>query len=202
MSEIEPFVVTKLLAVNDALAASGLPYAFGGAIALGYCVMQPRGTSDLDVNIFVPAASAPIVLAALPVEVVWSRAEAALLERDAQVRLHWGDTPVDLFLSNHPFHESIAPHIRNVPFGVDGTRIPVLPCDALAVFKAFFARPKDFADIGHMVEARSFDVAEVRDTIKGLLGADAAELVQFDAACRDGLDPDRHEPKRRFGGRA
>ena len=201
MSEIEPLVVEKLLVVNEALAASRLPYAFGGAIALGYCVIQPRGTSDLDVNLFVPATSASLVLAALPSKVAWSAAQQASLERDAQVRLRWGDTPVDLFLSNHPFHESIAPRIRDVPFGPDGVRIPVLPCDALAVFKAFFARPKDFVDIGHMVEARAFDVAEVRKKLVDFLGADAAELAQFDDACQDGLDPDRHEPKRRFGDR-
>ena len=44
----------RLLAVHDALDGAGMPHAIGGAIALGYCVVEPRGTRDLDVNVFVP----------------------------------------------------------------------------------------------------------------------------------------------------
>lgn len=43
----------RLLAVHDALADARLPHAIGGAIALGYCTEEPRGTRDLDVNVFV-----------------------------------------------------------------------------------------------------------------------------------------------------
>lgn len=43
----------RLLAVHDALDAAELPHAFGGAIALAYCTEEPRGTRDLDVNVFV-----------------------------------------------------------------------------------------------------------------------------------------------------
>jgi hypothetical protein len=48
MSEL----VDRLFAIHDALADAGLAHAFGGAIALAYCVEEPRGTRDLDVNIF------------------------------------------------------------------------------------------------------------------------------------------------------
>lgn len=202
MSELDPLVTTKLVRVNDALTASGLPYAFGGAIALGYCVVQPRGTSDLDVNVFVPPSLAIRVLEALPPEVAWSADDQRLLERDGEVRLRWGDTPVDLFLSTDAFHDESAAGVRRVPFGRDDVVIPVLPCAALAVFKTFFARPKDFIDISNMVEGRSFDVTVVRKRIAALLGDDAPQLVRFDEACRDGWDPDRHEPQRRFGDRA
>jgi len=34
----------QLLAVHDGLDAAGIPHAIGGAIALGYCVLEPRGT--------------------------------------------------------------------------------------------------------------------------------------------------------------
>ncbi len=200
MNELEPLIVDKLVVVNDALRRSGLPYAFGGAVALGYCVIDPRGTSDLDLNVFVPSSSARSVLAALPPEVAWADDDERLLERDAQARLHWGDTPVGLFLSNHPFHDEIASRIRQVPFGVDAIQIPVLPCDALAVFKAFFARGKDFVDIAHMVEAGALDVALVRKAIASLLGDDASQLARFDEAVLDGLDPHRREAKRRFPG--
>lgn len=49
MSEL----VDKLYAIHDSLTVAGHAHAFGGAIALAYCVEEPRGTRDLDVNIFV-----------------------------------------------------------------------------------------------------------------------------------------------------
>ena len=160
-----------------------------------------RGTTDLDVNVFVPAESGPAVLAALPSQIKYSEKDRALLVRDGQVRLRWGDTLIDIFLMTDPFHEEAAATVRVVPF-IDGIEIPVLSCQHLAVFKTFFARPKDFIDISNMVENRSFDVGEVRTVIEELLGSDAVELVQFDAAAAYGrdahLNPDRDEPKNRF----
>jgi hypothetical protein len=49
----------RLLAVHEALDQAELPHAFGGAIALGYCVVEPRGTRDLDVNVFLPQERFP-----------------------------------------------------------------------------------------------------------------------------------------------
>ena len=54
MSEL----VDKLFAIHDSLTEAGIAHAFGGAIALAYCVEEPRGTRDLDVNIFVDASKA------------------------------------------------------------------------------------------------------------------------------------------------
>ena len=54
MSEL----VEKLFAIHDSLTEASIAHAFGGAIALAYCVEEPRGTRDLDVNIFVDAAKA------------------------------------------------------------------------------------------------------------------------------------------------
>ncbi len=42
----------QLLAIHDALDAARIPHAIGGAIALGYCTLEPRGTRDVDVNVF------------------------------------------------------------------------------------------------------------------------------------------------------
>ncbi len=131
--------------------AAGIPHAIGGAIALGYCTLEPRGTRDVDVNVFVAPERAREVFAALPegVEVSGDRLEQA--ERDGQVRLRWGITPVDLFLSVLPFHDRVEAHVRHVPF--EGRTIPVLDCTALAVFKAMFDRARDWVDIEAMVEA-------------------------------------------------
>src|ERR1051326_438401 len=113
-----------LLAVHDGLDRAGIPHAVGGAIALAYCTLDPRGTRDLDFNVFVGPERAREVLAALPngIEVSGERLER--LERDGQVRLHAGTTPVDLFLSVLPFHDHVAGQVRQVPF--EGRSIPVL----------------------------------------------------------------------------
>jgi hypothetical protein len=159
-----------LFAVHDSLEQAGIPHAVGGAIALAYCTLDPRGTRDLDFNVFVGPERAREVFAALPdgVEVSGERLER--LERDGQVRLRSGATPVDLFLSVLPFHDDVAEHVRQVPF--EGRMIPVLSCTALVVFKAMFDRTRDWADIEAMVEARSFDATEASRWIGEMLGDD------------------------------
>ena len=50
MAERTACSVARRLA--DVLEAHGIPYAIGGALALGYYT-EPRGTVDVDINIFV-----------------------------------------------------------------------------------------------------------------------------------------------------
>jgi hypothetical protein len=159
-----------LFAVHDSLDRARIPHAIGGAIALAYCTLDPRGTRDLDVNVFVGPQRAREVLAALPEHVEVSGLRLEALERDGQVRLRSGITPIDVFLSVLPFHEHVARHVRHVPF--EGRTIPVLDCTALAVFKAMFGRTRDWADIEAMVEARSLDVAEASAWIREMVGDD------------------------------
>lgn len=172
----------QLLAIHDGLDAAAIPHAIGGAIALGYCTLEPRGTRDVDVNVFVGPERARDVLAALPEGVEFSGVDLDHIERDGQVRLRWGITPVDLFLSVLPFHDHVQAHIRVVPF--QGRTIPVLDCSALAVFKALFDRPRDWVDIEAMVEARAIDLDEAIGWVSDLAGAgspEAAKLAAFRA---------------------
>jgi hypothetical protein len=142
-------LIERLFALHDALHDADVPHAFGGAIALAYCTNEPRGTRDLDVNIFVPASEALGVLRHLPSEIeVEADARRALL-RDGQARLWWLETPVDLFFNNLPFHEVVARGVVEVP--LEGRRIPVLDGPSLIVFKAMFDRTKDWADIEEIV---------------------------------------------------
>jgi hypothetical protein len=161
----------RLLAIHDALDAAHIPHAIGGAIALGYCTLEPRGTRDLDVNVFTGPERAKDVFAALPEGVEFSGLNLEQAERDGQVRLRWADTPVDLFLSVLPFHDHVAAHVRLVPF--EGHTIPVLSCSGLAVFKVMFDRPRDWVDVQAMVEARAIDLDEVSRWVVELVGADA-----------------------------
>jgi hypothetical protein len=162
----------QLRAIHDALDAARIPHAIGGAIALGYCTLEPRGTRDLDVNVFTGPERAREVFAALPEGVKFSGMSLEHAERDGQVRLRWGTTPVDLFLSVLPFHDYVERHVRMVPF--EGSTIPVLSCTGLTVFKAMFDRPRDWVDIEAMVEARAIDLDEAIEWVSEMVGVDSA----------------------------
>ena len=51
----------RVLILTGAFERAGIPYAVGGAIALGYYA-EPRATKDIDVNIFLPETEAKRVL--------------------------------------------------------------------------------------------------------------------------------------------
>lgn len=159
----------RLVAVHHALDEGAVPHAFGGAIALAYCTEEPRGTRDLDVNVFVPPVDAARVFTALPDGVASGDEELAAARRDGQVRLWWDDTPIDLFFDVHAYHRHAALGVRLVPF--EGVDIPVLDCDALTVFKAFFGRTRDWADIEAMVDAGALDDGDAAVWVRDLLGA-------------------------------
>jgi hypothetical protein len=167
----------RLLAVDGALSDAGLAHAFGGAIALGYCTLEPRGTRDLDLNVFVAPERVNEVFAALPDGVTVTGLNVEQAERDGQVRIWWEDTPIDVFLDVLPLHGEIAREVRRVPFA--GRTIPVLGCDALAVFKAMFDRTRDWADIEAIVEAKALDFAVVAERIRGLDGEDSPRAARL-----------------------
>lgn len=158
----------RLVAIHEALRNGGVPHAFGGAIALAYCTEEPRGTRDLDVNVFVAPADAAGVLEVLPAGVVVSDDDRRRIERDGQTRLWWDDTPVDLFFDVHDFHRQVGGNIRQVSFM--RWRVPVLACTDLVVFKARFNRTKDWADIEEMLAARTVDSDRAILWLSRLLG--------------------------------
>jgi hypothetical protein len=174
----------RLLALHRALSRRRIPHAFGGAIALAYWTLDPRGTSDIDLNVFVPAAQARRVLEALPDGVGHSDQAAGTLERDGQVRLWWDDTPIDLFLDYAPIHAEAARNRRSVPF--EGTKIPVLGPNELAIFKAMFDRTRDWADIEALVANQAVDLDAVTGRLGTMLSADDVRFARWDEAVRRG----------------
>jgi hypothetical protein len=158
----------KVLALHRSMVDADLAHAFGGALALAFCTAEPRGTRDIDLNVFVGIERLDDVLTSLPDDVKAAPEAVAQLRREAQARLWWDETPVDLFLANHPFHDQVAANRRVVPFAdVD---LPVLSCPDLAVFKTFFARPKDVVDIASMVAVGSVDLSHLESTVGTFLG--------------------------------
>jgi len=171
----------KLIAIHRALDGAKIPHAFGGAIALAYATQNPRGTSDIDVNVFTPAADPREALAALPAEVEQPEGTAETVARDGQIRLWWDETPVDLFFNYEPVHEEAARNRRTVEFA--GTTIPILDADELALFKAMFDRTQDWADIEALVAAGTVDLPRVRELLTGLVGAGDARVARLDDTC-------------------
>jgi hypothetical protein len=169
----------KVLAVDRALSDAGIPHAFGGALALAYCIGEPRATIDIDLNVFVEPANVARAFAALPNAVLTNPAAIRAVERDGQTRVWWDHTPIDLFFSYHEFHEHLATRVRRVPFGDD--EIPVLSCADLAVFKAVFNRTRDWADLEAMVDAESFDPEEAVEWLRTILGDGAPQVDRLAA---------------------
>ena len=158
----------KIVELHRALAAASIPHAFGGALALAWCTQRARGTIDIDLNLFVAPDRAERVLETLPDAVSWNQDDVARIERDGQVRLWWDTTPVDVFFSTTDFHEHAATRTRSEPF-LDA-ELPFLACRDLAVFKAFFNRTKDWADLEEMSAAGALDVEAALGVLVRYLG--------------------------------
>jgi hypothetical protein len=172
-------LVDKLFAIHGSLNEAGVPHAFGGAIALAYCVEEPRGTRDLDVNIFVDATKAGPTLSHMPRGVTVTEEDIAKVERDGQARLDWDGTPVDVFLNNVPLHEAVAGAVVWVPLA--GREVPILDCASLAIFKAFFDRTKDWADMEAIAQATPEDIDVAAATIAELVGPDDPAVKRLES---------------------
>jgi hypothetical protein len=95
------------------------------------------------------------------------------------VRLFWDHNPVDLFFNTTPFHEEVALRVRWEPFV--GRDLPFLGCQDLAVFKVFFDRTKDWADLEAMHEAGTLDVEHVLGVVVHYLGGDDPRIERLRA---------------------
>jgi hypothetical protein len=163
-----PTLAERIVALDAAL--TGVPHAFGGALALAYYA-EPRATVDIDLNVFVPAERFGDV--AGPLSALGAAADdpavAAIARRDGQVRIMWGETPTDVFFSYDAFHDAARDGTRRVPFGT-GT-IPILAPEHLMVCKVVFNRPKDWVDIESMLAlGPACDAAEVLRWVARIAG--------------------------------
>ncbi|WP_125566121.1 hypothetical protein [Nocardioides baekrokdamisoli] len=143
------------------LTSAGIECAIGGALALGYHVDDPRGTSDIDLNVSVLASRGREVLELMPADVPWDADTIAAIERDDQVRITWPNPagisiPLDLFFIAGDFHEVVRTRTEFVPM-MDST-VRVLSATDLTVFKALFNRSKDWPDIESMLLAHDSTV--------------------------------------------
>jgi hypothetical protein len=172
----------KILAIHRSLASSQMPHAFGGALALAWCTRRARGTIDIDLNLFVRPEQASEAVAALPAGVARTDREVAVLQRDGQARLWWDGTPIDVFLNTTEFHEDLARRLHQELFL--GEELAFLSCTDLAVFKAFFNRTRDWADLEEMVAAGTLDPERVLGVLARYLGPGDGRVERLRALTR------------------
>ncbi len=151
-----------------ALDRAAVPHAFGGALALAWCTRRARATIDIDINLFVGLDRITETLAALPEGVRVTSADRHDIASNGQARLWWDTTPVDVFFNTTPFHQAAARRATMERFA--GVDIPFLACRDLAVFKAFFDRTRDWADLEEMNAAGTLDRDAVAHVLVRYLG--------------------------------
>ena len=165
-------LVDLVVDVHRLLLAAGQAHAFGGALALAY-VAEPRGTVDIDVNVFAPASEIDIVLDLFgPLGLTPERPRDEWLPI-AGIRLRRARDPysVDVFPSLDERYDEIERRCVNHPFGPERLVLPFLSAEDLAVFKLSFGRDKDWVDLRAIARARPrIDIDYVERQLVGLRG--------------------------------
>ncbi len=173
----------KVTEIAQALERARIPYAFGGAIALAYYAAC-RGTEDIDINVFLPIAKADRLLAVLARLGVAEATGNNDPPRD-QLLLRWEHTPIHVFFSYDPFHESCRARARRVPFA-DG-EISLLSAEDITLFKVIYDRPKDRSEVREVLlcMGERMDVAYSLEWLDRLLGSDDARVIVFGQAVEE-----------------
>lgn len=176
-----PAVVERLLGV---LETSGVPYAFGGAIALA-AWSEPRATADVDVILWIDPneidrAIELVRRAGVEVDDIAARTAAA---QRGMFAGRIGATRVDVFVPSIPFYDEAAR--RRVRTTIADRPAWVHSAEVLAVFKMLFFRPKDLIDVERMIAVRgpSFDRGFVRASLVEMLGDDP-RIAKWDEICQ------------------
>lgn len=168
--------------IADALEVAGVPYAIGGALALAVAGV-PRGTADVDVNVFIDIDRIDAVIDALlglGIEIDRTAATARA-RRDGMFVGRWEGMRIDVFLASIPFALEAARTRRKLT-AADGWSGWFLSPEALSVFKLLFFRGKDLVDLERLVAVRDdLDHAYVRRWIADMMGADDERVRRWDA---------------------
>ena len=167
--------------ISDAFEKAAIPYAIGGALALAIAGV-PRGTADVDVNVFLPedrVADAMAVLAELGIDLPVAAAEQA--KHRGMFVGRWDGMRIDVFLPSIPFAAE-AERTRVRVTDDSGWSGWFLAPEALAVFKLLFFRGKDIVDLERLVAVRpELDKSYVRRHIVEMMGEDDDRTRRWDA---------------------
>ena len=177
--------------ISSLLAEAGIRHAIGGALAFGFYA-SPRGTVDVDMNIFVAADrphEALDVLAAGGVAIDREQAVEAIGSR-GDLFVEHGGCRLDFFFNSIPLHASASERARTVE--LLGTPVPVLSAEDLVVLKLLFNRHKDIVDIEAIVESSGdkLDVAYVRHWLVECVGSDDTRVATWEGLLGEAVKRD------------
>ncbi len=166
-------LVDLIIAVHRHLDEAGVSHAFGGALALAY-VAEPRGTVDIDVNVFLPPTSLDRVVKALAR--LGLRPEEGPADDQppiAGIRFEHAEDPfpVDVFPALDERYREIEGRRVQRPFGRGDDVLPFLGAEDLCLFKLSYGRPKDWVDLAAVATARpDLDVEIIEELLVALGG--------------------------------
>ncbi len=170
------------LLLASALESDSVPYAIGGALALGAHGV-PRGTLDVDVNVFVADDELPRVIRCLRDLGVQIDESAAIAraKRDGMFVGNWAGMRIDVFVPSIPFSEE-AGRTRVQLSDPDGESLWFLSVEALSIFKLLFFRPKDLADLERLVavQGSALDRDYVRGWMVDMMGDEDQRVSAWD----------------------
>jgi hypothetical protein len=184
MSPSSPTEVAGRLA--DRFDEDNLPYAIGGALALGVWGV-PRMTSDVDIAVFAGEGELDRVFEAV------ERAGAMVDRNEARRAVtragffvaHLGRTRLDVFMAHHPWHAEM--HNRRVSLATpEGRARWFLSAEDTALAKLIYARPKDVEDLQRLftVQAGRLDLDYLRRWLPLIVPAGDTRLGLFDDLVR------------------
>lgn len=168
--------------VSGMLRSERIEIAVGGALALGFHA-EPRGTYDLDLNIFVAMDEADTALDGLRKGGIEIGEDAAdIVAERGNFFLAHGGCRLDLYFNSIPLQLKAARRTRNV--SLLGKSIPILSPEDLIVLKLPFNRRKDIVDIERIVAAVGDDLERgyVRAAIIECVGEEGPRLAIWEAA--------------------
>ena len=181
MTIAERSAVEAAQLIASALESSGIAYAIGGALALAVAGV-PRGTADVDINLFVGSERVDEVfdlLDGLGMNID-RKAMLAQLANAGMFVARWDGMRIDVFLPSIPFSDEAArTRVRLVD--AQGWSGWFLSAEALSVFKLLFFRGKDLVDLERLVAVRSeLDAAYVRRWIVEMMGEEDERVRRWD----------------------
>ena len=176
-------VVSRLA---DRFDEDGLPYAVGGALALGAWGV-PRTTSDVDVSVFVSEAELDGLLDSVErAGAMVERAEAhRTVARTGFFVAYFGRTRIDLFITHHPWHAEMQRRRVSLPTP-DGHPRWFLSAEDTALAKLLYARPKDVQDLERLfaVQAGRIDLAYLHQWLPRMVPPGDARLQLLEDLAR------------------
>jgi hypothetical protein len=174
-----PDAFSRAMQIARACEDDAIPYAIGGALALGIWGV-PRGTVDVDVNVFLEGDEldrAITALQGLGIDLDAARAKAESSSRGMFVGT-WDGMRIDVFTPSIDFSsEALRTRRRQRAGDVEAW---YLSAEAVAVFKLLFFRSKDIADLERLVAVADVDTDYVRRWIATMMGEDDPRVRKWD----------------------